>query len=219
MRDLAEGMGVLEPCWTPWADTAIIAFLGAGLLGDAQALVEHLERVTKGSVAAGRGQWLSQGGPGWRSPKATLRKRRSTTTAPWSCWKASTFPSGEHVRCFLTGGSSGVPAAPVPARAPLARPPRKRGLWGHEACFQARAELEAAGGRRRRVNSAELDAQERNVARMAAQGSTNGEIALSLFISVKTVEHHLTSAYLKLGVHSRKDLRARWKSAELPQRS
>ena len=55
------------------------------------------------------------------------------------------------------------------------------------------------------------------MARMAAQGSTNGEIALSLFISVKTVEHHLTSAYSKLGVHSRKDLRACCESEELPR--
>ena len=47
MRDLAERMGVLEPCWTPWADTAMIAFLGVGLLTEAQALVEHLDRVTE----------------------------------------------------------------------------------------------------------------------------------------------------------------------------
>jgi DNA-binding CsgD family transcriptional regulator len=109
---------------------------------------------------------------------------------------------------------------PVRARAPLARAlEESEACGGMRLASQARAELQAAGGRRRRVDSAELSAQERNVVRMAAQGSTNGEIAISLFISVKTVEHHLTSAYLKLGVHSRKDLRARWKSQELPQRS
>ena len=41
---------------------------------------------------------------------------------------------------------------------------------------------------------------------LAIDGSTNEEIANQLFISVKTVERHLTSAYTKLGIRSRKEL-------------
>ena len=47
MRDLHQRLGILEPCWAPWADTAMVAFLRAGLLDEAQALVEHLDMVTE----------------------------------------------------------------------------------------------------------------------------------------------------------------------------
>ncbi len=43
---------------------------------------------------------------------------------------------------------------------------------------------------------------------MAAGSATNAEIAQALFLTVKTVEMHLTSAYRKLDVHSRRDLAA-----------
>ena len=41
---------------------------------------------------------------------------------------------------------------------------------------------------------------------MAAEGNTNREIAQSLFLTVKTVEMHLSNAYRKLDVRSRHDL-------------
>jgi DNA-binding NarL/FixJ family response regulator len=41
---------------------------------------------------------------------------------------------------------------------------------------------------------------------MAAQGNTNREIPQSLFLTVKTVEMHVSNAYRKLGVRSRHDL-------------
>ena len=39
-----------------------------------------------------------------------------------------------------------------------------------------------------------------------ARGASNREAAAELFLSVKTVEHHLSRAYAKLGVRSRTDL-------------
>ena len=41
---------------------------------------------------------------------------------------------------------------------------------------------------------------------LAAGGSTNREIAQSLFVTVKTVEAHLAGAYLKLDISSRTEL-------------
>jgi DNA-binding CsgD family transcriptional regulator len=51
-----------------------------------------------------------------------------------------------------------------------------------------------------------LTPSERRVAEMAAEGDTNREIAQALFVTPKTVEVHLSSAYRKLGISSRSQL-------------
>jgi len=52
----------------------------------------------------------------------------------------------------------------------------------------------------------QLTPVEERVARLAAAGQTNREIASALFLSVKTVEDNLSRAYRKLGIHSRAQL-------------
>ena len=74
---------------------------------------------------------------------------------------------------------------------------------------RARGELEATGGHARKrtvVAQDQLTPQEAQIARLAADGSTNREIATHLFISPSTVEYHLRKAFLKLGVKSRTQL-------------
>jgi DNA-binding CsgD family transcriptional regulator len=73
----------------------------------------------------------------------------------------------------------------------------------------ARTELRASGVRLRRdaLSGAEsLTASERRIAEMAADGASNPEIAQALFLTVKTVESHLTHAYRKLDVTRRSQL-------------
>jgi DNA-binding CsgD family transcriptional regulator len=76
---------------------------------------------------------------------------------------------------------------------------------------RARAELVRAGARPRRAarsGRAALTATEERVARMAASGPTNREIAQALFVTEKTVEAHLSNAYRKLGIRARAELAA-----------
>ena len=76
---------------------------------------------------------------------------------------------------------------------------------------RAAAELRTAGARpRRRVTTGAdaLTASEHRVAELAATGMTNKEIAQSLFVTLRTVEMHLSNVYGKLGISSRQNLRA-----------
>ncbi len=76
---------------------------------------------------------------------------------------------------------------------------------------RARAELQAGPGRRPRIEltgRSALTGAEWRVCRQAAEGRTNREIAQALFVTEKTVERHLSSAYQKLGIRSRFQLPA-----------
>jgi DNA-binding CsgD family transcriptional regulator len=73
------------------------------------------------------------------------------------------------------------------------------------------AELAAAGGRPRRERRHGLDAltpSELRVARLAADGQTNRQIAHGLYVTLKTVETHLAHVYAKLGISHRGELPA-----------
>src|SRR6201999_652673 len=84
---------------------------------------------------------------------------------------------------------------------------------------RARRELRATGEtvRKRTVETLDdLTPQEVQVARLAADGQTNSEIGAQLFLSPRTVEWHLTKMFGKLGISSRKELRAALSDVEQP---
>ncbi|MEU9799002.1 AAA family ATPase [Streptomyces sp. NPDC051000] len=86
-------------------------------------------------------------------------------------------------------------------------------LGAHPWAGRARAELAAAGGEtglsvREDGPISLLSPQEREVVRLAAGGASNREIAAQLFLSPRTVGHHLYRAFPKLGVGSRTELAA-----------
>jgi DNA-binding CsgD family transcriptional regulator len=74
---------------------------------------------------------------------------------------------------------------------------------------RAHDELEATGERLRPLLASGLESltpSERRVAAMAAEGKSNRAIAQELFLTVKTIEAHLSSAYRKLDIGSRSEL-------------
>jgi DNA-binding CsgD family transcriptional regulator len=76
---------------------------------------------------------------------------------------------------------------------------------------RARRELTATGDsvRRRSVDMREqLTPQEHQIARLARDGLSNPEIGAQLFLSARTVEWHLGKVFTKLGISSRRELRA-----------
>lgn len=117
----------------------------------------------------------------------------------------------EHAKALLAYGTAlRLARKPSEAREPLRRALEVGSACSAEALVErARAELRAAGVRPRRealggVES--LTPSERRVAGMAAEELTNREIAQALFVTPKTVEVHLSNAYRKLEIRSRREL-------------
>ena len=119
----------------------------------------------------------------------------------------------EHARSLIDLGA----ALRRSGRRSDAREHLHRGMEQAHACgaeplvARARDELLAAGARPRRIMRTGLDAltaSELRVARLAAEGRSNREIAQTLYVTLRTVELHLTHAYQKLGIARRDALGA-----------
>jgi DNA-binding CsgD family transcriptional regulator len=119
----------------------------------------------------------------------------------------------EHARALVDLGAAQRRAGHREA----ARVPLAEGLDGAVVCgagplvAYARAELGLAGARPRRDRVTGRDAltpSELRVVRIAVEGKSNREIAEQLWVTQKTVETHLSRAYRKLGIKTRKELEA-----------
>ena len=101
---------------------------------------------------------------------------------------------------------------PADARDPLRRALELAAVCGAEGLAEnARSELYAAGARPRSeaLSGVEsLTPSERRVAELASGGDSNKDIAQTLYVTPKTVEVHLSNAYRKLGIRSRRELPA-----------
>ncbi|MCG5463363.1 helix-turn-helix transcriptional regulator [Micromonospora sp. MED01] len=74
---------------------------------------------------------------------------------------------------------------------------------------QATTELRAAG---ESIGPPDLPAarlltgQQLRIAELVAEGATNREIAARMFLSTRTVDHHLRNVFHRLGIRSRTEL-------------
>jgi DNA-binding CsgD family transcriptional regulator len=192
-----------------WQPDLIDAYLHAGRVDDARALLLAFER-----EAAGLGQdFASMIVARCRAALADETDAEKAFDEASRLCDATRWPL-ERARCDLAHGErlrrSGQRAA--------ARIQLRSALEGFErigaAGFaeRARQELRATGEtlRARTADESEqLTAQELQIALLVARGATNREAAASVFLSPKTVEKHLSNAYRKLGVRSRSELARR----------
>jgi DNA-binding CsgD family transcriptional regulator len=90
--------------------------------------------------------------------------------------------------------------------------------WADRAAAELRAgglaaAAGAAGGARNGGDGDGLTEREREVCALVTGGASNAQVAAALFISPRTVEHHLGSIYRKVGVRSRAQLTASFAAA------
>ena len=79
-------------------------------------------------------------------------------------------------------------------------------MASHRAKHQMKTRIEQTKISRTHSVLGELTPAERRVAALIAAAKTNREIADSLFVSVRTIETHLSRIYQKLGIRSRTEL-------------
>ena len=82
------------------------------------------------------------------------------------------------------------------------REPR-RPRWPGDCGNAASAASLAVHGLATRSNAAGLTAREVEVLGLVAKGRRNPEIARQLFVTTKTVDHHVSAILAKLGIRSR----------------
>jgi DNA-binding CsgD family transcriptional regulator len=203
---LAAGYGrVLNPAASPWRSLKAEALARVGRVAEASELArEELALARTWGAPGALGRALRVLGT-VEGEEGVPRLREAVSVLDGSIARL------EHAKALAALGS-----ALRRARRPGdARDPLRRALDLAAACDapgladHVRTELHATGARPRSDalgGVAALTASERRVVDLAAAGETNRDIAQALYVTPKTVELHLSNAYRKLGVRSRRDL-------------
>lgn len=184
-----------------------------GRLAEADAfLSEHERRAaaashvrTIGRLAYARGRWHGQHGDldAARERFGTALDLLGALPYPYDVARAH-FAYGQTLR--RAGRRAEADAVLTTARDQFSA------LGAESYAARCERELAAGGVHATRATSTihTLTPQESAVASLVAHGRTNKEVAAELFLSVKTVQYHLTRVYGKLGVRSRSQLAAGW---------
>jgi DNA-binding CsgD family transcriptional regulator len=182
---------------------------------------EALERVGRHEEAVALAEAEVEVSRGWGSPGTVGRSLRVLGTIlhtdgighlEEACGLLEGAPARlEHARALAAlGVALRHVRKPTEAREPLRRALELADSCGARPLVDAvRSEIYATGARPRTTALAgvlALTASERRVADLAAAGQRNRDIAQTLYVTPKTVEVHLSSAYRKLGIASRLEL-------------
>ena len=204
----AEAWGVRNPAMHPWRSSAAVSLAVVGRHDEARRLAgEEVELARAWGAPRAIGVALRAAGLAHDGDRGIELLRQAVTTL------ASSPAPLEHARALTDLGSALRRAGHrAEARDHLsAGLDLAHRLGGIAVADRAREELTIAGARPRRDalrGRDSLTPGELRVAQQAAAGRTNREIAEALFLTLRTVETHLTSSYTKLGIKSRRELAA-----------
>jgi len=202
-----QRVGHFTPSCDPWVDT-IEVLIGLGELDAAQ---EHLDRYRelpsigfpRARVGAARAEGLLHAARGDKNAALRVLQASLDAEEPWAYRL-------ERGRTLLALGT--VQRQAQQRRAARATLEAAAGLFDSLGATpwaeKARTELGRISGRG--AASSELTRLERRVAELAADGRRNKEIAAAMYVTVATVEAHLSRVYRKLGVRSRAELAGRF---------
>jgi DNA-binding CsgD family transcriptional regulator len=199
----ARRVDLLEPCIYPWAYPAVAAHLACGREHDAARVLEWLEPRAmalpacwpKAVVAGARAALAEQRG----DLEAAGAGFAEAVTLHHPAMPLSRAESLTDLGAFLIRAEQLAQARPVLAEAVQVA----EGCGAAWHAERARVAWRRAGGRARATPAGALSPQEKAVADLARAGRTNREIAAQLYLSVNTVETHLSHVYRKLGVTRR----------------
>ena len=211
-----EETGFANPCFIPWWAEAAWVYAAEKRADEARDVVDH------GAELARRWGTPRALGLGALARGMTTRGETGIGLLTEAVAHLSASPArAEHARAefmlgtaLLDAGDSRGAREHLRASADLAQ------SCGALALAKgARRRLVAAGGRMREITGSPVDlltGTERKVATLAAAGAGNREIAQSLFVTVRTVETHLTSVYRKLGLTQRAELASVLRTQSVP---
>jgi DNA-binding NarL/FixJ family response regulator len=204
--DLATRWGIRNPAMLPWRSAAALSL---GALGE----LDAAGRLAAEEIELAR-RWGSKRSEGIALRAAGLVARGERGIDLLTEAVATLRASPARLELARALGDLGAAHRRAGARAQARELLREsldlaHSLGGHAVATRAREELVTAGGRPRRDARHGRDAltpSELRVVELAAAGRTNRQIAQALFVTKRTVENHLTSAYAKLGICARHDL-------------
>ncbi|MGI5147247.1 AAA family ATPase [Plantactinospora sp. CA-294935] len=206
--DALTAAGYTNPAFANWRSETVHAHLAMGDTAKAQALAaEQLELARRFSSPRSIGIALHTAGMVAKGAESVALLREAVTTLE------GTSATLHHAHALAEYGAAlrrngDRIAAQDPLRQALHHATR---CGAQSLTSRTIDELLAAGARPRRATLSgpdALTAQELRVARLAAQGATNRDIAQQLFVTRRTIEIHLSNAYRKLNITSRQQLPA-----------
>jgi DNA-binding NarL/FixJ family response regulator len=203
--EISTAVGVVNPAVSEWRLHAAEALLGLRRVDEAR------EMLAPASVAARRSGGPIEMGTSLRVEALAERPVNLDLLGQAQRLLAASEVQLEHARVLVDLGTAlRRVGARTEARARLAEAMELANRCGATGLVaRARGELQATGARPRRLDRYGVDAltpSEQRVARFVAEGMSNREVAQHLFVSTRTVEAQLRSAYAKLGISSRQAL-------------
>jgi DNA-binding CsgD family transcriptional regulator len=207
LRDMLRPREETRPASEPIASTLALALHATG--GDEDEIQRLLDREVKAAREWGKPHGI---GVALRAQGLVEGGERGIELLTESVEVLRSSPTRLELARSLTELGSALRRA---NRRNDARQPLREGMDLAHRCGatpiaeRAQEELTASGAKPRRVMLSGVEAltpSELRVARLAASGMANREVAQQLYISVKTVETHLGSAYRKLDIRSRREL-------------